>query len=113
NVLKASLIDDVFAQCLRVADLNGVLGVERVVRLARQAGLSDTVVFLFFAVILIADGQSIRRRELIVEARSEIGAGARVFNDLRELNRVEVRVQSRRVDDGDVVGIAAINVEKE
>ena len=113
DVLKTRFVDDPLAQRLCVADLQSVFGVQFVETLGRQAELADTVVDFVFAEILVARGQRVGGRKLVVEARREIGAGARIRNCIGKLNRIEIGIERRSVDHGDFIDIAAIEVEKE
>src|SRR4029077_4698005 len=82
NVLKASFINGAFVKRFRVADLQSVFGVELVEALRGQVKLTDAVVDFIFPEILIARSERVAGRKLIINPRSQIGAGARIGNSV-------------------------------
>ncbi len=51
--------------------------------------------------------------KLIVDARRQVGAGTRIGNSVRELNRVKICIECRSAYDGNFVQVAAVEIEKE
>src|ERR1700740_1825657 len=87
--------------------------VEFVEPLSRQTKLTDAIVDFVLAKILIARGERIAGRKLIVNARGQVGSGTRIRNRVGELNGIEICIQRRGAYDGDFVEIATVQVEKE
>ena len=83
RVLKTGLIDQVGAQHLRIAHLDRVLIIERVVSLAFQRRLRNTVVGLLLSIEHVADAERVALAELEVETRADVEARLRVCNGRR------------------------------
>src|SRR6266404_8648859 len=90
-----------------------MLGAEIVRGLRGKAESPDAIIQFVFPLVLIAERDGVVGIELIVEARAETGAGARTGNRVRKFDRVEARVQHRRIDDGKFVDVSAIEVDEE
>src|ERR1019366_7078414 len=106
QVLEASLIDGLRSQDLRIADLHRVFGGCGVVASFRQYGRTDTGVLLSVTVKLVAGGERIVRADLVVDTRTDVGAGTRVGNAL-------VHAEVGRVHDCDFINVAPLHLEKE
>src|ERR1035438_5477710 len=91
QVLEARLIDSLRAQDLRIGDLHGMFCGRRVVASFGQHRSTDPSVLLCVAVILIAGGERVVSVDLVVEARTDVGAGMRVGDALaQEIGRAHV-----------------------
>ena len=99
NILKAGFINGAFVKCFRVADLQSVLGVELIEALRGQAELTDAIIDFIFPEVLIARSERVAGRELIVDARRQVGAGSRIGNSVREPNRVKICIECRSAYD--------------
>src|SRR5207245_1637723 len=106
NELKARFVDRASAEGLRVTQLKSVLGLERAVADGWQIEDPNTVTILVIPPILVARGESVSRRNLIIEPLAEIGARARVWRSVRELRDLK----SRGIDEGCVHDIQFVEV---
>src|SRR5258706_15199286 len=99
-------MDCLRSQNLGVADLAGVFGGSGVVAGLGQPYPTDTGVLLRVTVKLITGSERVIRTDLVVEARSDVGAGPWVGNDLTQ-------AQYRRVHDRDFIDVAPLHVQEE
>ena len=79
------------AEDLGVADLKRVFVGLRVVGLRRKVELPDAVIVLTIAEILVARGQRVVLADLVIEPRTEVGAGTRIRNRVGKGNGVGYR----------------------
>ena len=91
---------------MRVGDLDGVFGGAGVVASLGQHGSVDTGVLLRVTVKLITGGERVVGSDLVVDARSDVGAGPRVGNAFAQ-------VQHGSVYDCDFIDVAPLDVEEE
>ena len=110
---EANFVDDFRANDLRVRKLHLMFGAEIVRGLRGKAERPDAIIQFVFPLVLIAERGGVVRVQLVVEARAETGAGAWTGNRVRKFDRVEVRVQHWRIDDGKFVDVSAIEIDEE
>src|ERR1700689_2511028 len=70
NILKPRFVDQSGAEHLGVADLQSVLLVKSVIALGLQGKLGHSVIGTLLAVVHVADGESVRGRDLEVNPRA-------------------------------------------
>src|ERR1019366_10265812 len=80
QVLEAGLIYSLRSQDPGIADLHGVFGGSGVVSGLGQHRPADACVLLCVTVKLIAGGEGIVGTDLVVDPRTDVGAGTRVGN---------------------------------
>ena len=95
KILEVGLVDDFRAEDLGVADLHSVFRGFRVVGLGREVELPDSIVVLSVAEILVARGQRVVLADLVVETRTEVGAGPRVGHGIGKGNVLLLSLGSR------------------
>ena len=80
NVLETGIVDELSPVHLAIADLDPVLHLAGVVRLARQHERTTTqsAIVPCVLVVAIAGRQCLRGRQLVVDAGADVGAGLRV-----------------------------------
>src|SRR5258707_7961130 len=105
-MLEAGLIDCLRHQTRGIADLQGGFGGRGVVAGLWQHYPADTGVLLRVTVKLITGSERVIRTDLVVEARSDVGASPWVGNDLTQ-------AQYRRVHDRDFIDVAPLHVQEE
>src|SRR5271163_4845418 len=105
-------VDDLRSNDLRITDLHRVFGGCRVVRLRGQGILANAVVGLGVPVVLVARAQSVVLGERVVQTRADVGAVVRRGNGFEGLNRLEVLIESFRIDGGNVVNVSALDADK-
>ena len=113
DILEVNVVHDGGAENLGVAYLESVFGGENVERLRGKREAGQSVVLLIVTKILIADAERIVFAELVIDARAEIGACARLGDGSAEGRGLKIGIENLRVDYGDVVDVAILAADEE
>ena len=129
NVLETSIVDELRSVHLAVADLNPVLDLVGVVGLAGQHErvTAQSAVVPRVLVVAVANGQRLGRRQLVVDARADVGARLRVGDGqvaqraaglhngsvFRTAGSRVGHVRHVGVDDAVVLDVSPVKVEEE
>jgi len=108
----SDFVDDFRADDLRVRKLHWCSVLKLFCSLRGKAESSDTIIQFVFPLVLIAERDGVVGIELVVEARLKL-VRVRGLEPIRKFDRVEARVQHRRIDDGKFVDVSAIEVDEE
>ena len=115
QILEAGLVDDFGPEDLGIANLHGVFRGLRIVGLRFKIELSDSVVVLRVAEILVARRQRVVLADLVVQTRAGVGAVSRVRYRIGKGNGATNvgGIEDQGIDGRKVIDIPPLEIKKE